>query len=180
MYDWPTGRLGDTNSAVAAGTCGFVIPTCGCAQSTALGVVRAAPRIIQSEDEDSVEYRWNPFVWFVSFTWSQYPPSLGPEPKPRVSYIIQWCSCKRFRRHEARVFGVSIGKKLHFCGPIKIWHLICSFPNVNSVGVHLLTLAWECSIEEFLFLGMYHADFRGHSCSTPTLRWIEGWLRWLI
>ena len=48
------------------------------------------------------------------------------------------------------------------------------------VLVHLLTLAWECSIEEFFFLGTYHADFRGHSCSTPTLRWIEGWLWWLI
>lgn len=31
------------------------------------------------------------------------------------------------------------------------------------VLVHLPTLAWECSIEELFFLGMYHADFRGPS-----------------
>lgn len=121
-----TGRLGGTNSAVAAGACGFVIPTCGCAQSTALGVVRAAPRII--------EYRWNPFVWFVSFMWSRYSPSLGPEPKPRVCYIIQWYPLQEVSPWWGKSFCRFNWEKLHFCGPIEIWHLIGSFPNVNSVG----------------------------------------------
>lgn len=41
---------------------------------------------------------------------------------PNLEYLTSSSDalCKRFRRHEARVFGVSIGKKLHFCGPIKI------------------------------------------------------------
>lgn len=141
MYDCPTRRqpldtLGATNSAVAAGACGFVIPTCGCAQSTALGVVRAAPRIIPSG-----EWGWRlcgismesicmicfihvKLISSITWTWTQ-TSSILHHP------VILFARGFAVMRQEFLVLQLG---KTHFCGPIEIWHLICSFPNVNTVG----------------------------------------------